>query len=137
MWHRFKNLVISLKTYDALSPDLRIRRQVNQSLQRRPRMDCTQWFESFYQSQGVLYSVADFAYQHLANYSGLEFGRVLPTDRLHEDLHWTQVCWFDWETSLSDDFWQQFGVDISGCLDEPNFHTVKDLLLFLNQYIKD
>jgi hypothetical protein len=133
MWHRFKNLVISLKTYNALSPDLKVRRQVNQMLRQRPVMSCDQWFESFYQPQGILYSVASFAYKRLPNYSGLEFGRVLPTDRLNEDLHWTQVCWFDWELNLYDDFGQTFGVDISGCLDEFNLETVKDLLLFLNQ----
>lgn len=97
-------------------------------------MDCDQWFESFYQPQGILYSVSRFAYQHFPRYSGLEFGHVLPTDRLNEDLHWTQVCWFDWELSLYDDFLQAFGVDISGCLDEFNLETVKDLLLFLNQF---
>lgn len=102
-------------------------------LRQRPVMSCDQWFESFYQPQGILYSVASFAYKRLPNYSGLEFGRVLPTDRLNEDLHWTQVCWFDWELNLYDDFGQTFGVDISGCLDEFNLETVKDLLLFLNQ----
>lgn len=134
MWHRFKNLVVSLKTYDALSPDLKVRRQVNRSLEQRPSLNCDQWFEAFYQSQGILYPVASFAYQHLAQYSGLEFGRVLPTDRLNEDLCWTQVCWFDWELSLYDDFWQHFGVDISSCLDESSLDTVTDLILFLNQY---
>ncbi|MBF2051783.1 MAG: hypothetical protein EDM05_047600 [Leptolyngbya sp. IPPAS B-1204] len=132
MWHRFKNLVVSLKTYDALSPDLKVRRQVNRMLRQRPLLSLNQWFQSFYQPLGITYTVTDFAYVHLARYSGLELGRVLPTDRLDEDLHWTQVCWFDWQLNLYDDFWQQFGVDISDCWDESALLTIKDLMAFLN-----
>lgn len=134
MWHRFKNLVFSLKTYDALSPDLKVRRQVNRLLCQRAALDLEQWFQLFYQSQGITYAVAAFAYVHLPRYSGLKFERVLPTDRLDQDLCWTQVCWFDWEVRLYDDFWQQFGVDISECLDVSALLTVKDLMACLTQY---
>ena len=133
MWHRFKNVFYSLKTYDALSPDLKIRRQVNRLLQQRPALDCQQWFQTFYQPQGITYAVASFAYLHLAQYSGLEFGRVLPSDRLDEDLRWTQVCWFDWQCQLCEDFWQRFEVDISDRLDESMLPTVIDLISFLHQ----
>lgn len=134
MWHRFKNFVFSLKTYDTLSPDLKVRRQVNRALRQRPALEFEQWFQSFYQPRGITHAVATFAYRHLARYSGLEFNRVLPTDRLQEDLHWTQVCWFDWELHLYDDFWQQFGVDISEYLDEATMLTVIDLMAFLNHH---
>lgn len=134
MWHRLKNLVFSLKTYDALSPDLKVRRQVNRSLRQRPALNCEQWFQAFFQPQGITNTVASFAYTHLERYSGLEIGRVLPTDRLEQDLHWTQVCWFDWELHLYDDFWQQFGVDISDSLEESTLLTIKDLIAFLNRY---
>lgn len=134
MWHRFKNLVFSLQTYHALSPDLNVRRQVNQTLRQRPILHLDQWFQMFYQPQGIAYTVANFAYVHLANYSGLDFGRVLPSDRLNEDLHWSQICWFDWQVKLHEDFWQQFGVDISDCWDDSSLQTVKDLILLLNQY---
>jgi hypothetical protein len=132
MWHRFKNLVFSLKTYDALSPDLKMRQQVNRMLRQRPALNLEQWFESFYQPLGITYAVADFAYGHLAQYSGLEVGCLLPSDRLEDDLHWTQVCWFDWQLNLYDDFWQRFEVDISDCFDESALLTVKDLMAFLN-----
>lgn len=134
MWHRFKNLIFSLKTYDALSPDLELRRQINRSLRQRPALTVEQWFHSFYQPQGITYAVTTFAYEHLAQYSGLEFSRILPSDRLIEDLSWPQICWFDWEHNLYDDFWQQFGTDISDCFDESLLVTVKDVLLFLNQH---
>lgn len=132
MWHRFKNLVFSLKTYDALSPDLKVRRQINRWLQQRPALDLEQWFQAFYQPQGISYAITAFAYEHLARYSGLDIGRILPTDRLNEDLCWTQVCWFDWQTNLYDDFWQHFGIDLSDCLDEDALLTVKDLMAFLH-----
>lgn len=134
MWHRFKNLVFSLKTHDALSPDLQVRRQVSQLLRQRPDLHLDQWFGSFYQPAGITYAVAAFAYEHLARYSGLEFGRVLPSDRLEQDLRWTQICWFDWQLNLYDDFWQHFNVDISDCLDSADFLTVSDLITLLNQY---
>jgi hypothetical protein len=134
MWHRFKNLVFSLKAYDAMSPDLQRRRQVNRLLQQRPALDLQQWFAGFDQLQGIAYPIAAFAYEHLARYSGLEFARILPHDRLEQDLFWTQVCWFDWQLQLYDDFWQQFGVDLSDEWDESTLLTVQDLLVFLNQH---
>lgn len=134
MWQRFNNLVSSLQTYDALSPDLKLRRQVNRALRHRPLLDRAQWLTSWHQVHGILYPVAEFGYEHLARYSGLEFGRVLPTDRLQEDLHWTQICWHDWELSLFDDFLQHFGVDLSDHLDSATLLTVKDLLTFLNDF---
>jgi hypothetical protein len=135
MWHRCKNLIHSLKTYDALSPDLKLRRRVNRVLHQRPAMQLEQWFRTFYQPEGIAFSVANFAYIQLPIYSGLEFSHVLPSDRLNEDLHWTQVCWFDWQISLCDDFHQQFGVEISDDLDEATLFTVQDLIRFLNQAI--
>lgn len=107
---------------------------MSQTLRQRPILHLDQWFHTFYQSQGIAYSVANFAYVHLANYSGLEFGRVLPSDRLNEDLHWSQVCWFDWQHKLYEDFWHHFGVDISDCWDDSTVQTVKDLLVLLNHY---
>lgn len=134
MWQRFNNLVSSLQTYDALSPDLKVRQQVNRSLRKRPAMNRDQWLQSLHQAHGILYPVASFAYEHLSLYSGLDFGRILPSDRLHEDLCWTQVCWFDWELKLVDDFFQHFSVDISECLDQAALLTVQDLVVFLNHY---
>jgi hypothetical protein len=144
MWHRFNNLFSSLQAYDALSPDLRVRRQVNQALRQRPAMPPEQWFQTFFQPQGIPYTLVSFAYEHLARYSGLEFSRVLPDDRLNEDLQWTQVCWFDWEQHLCADFDQQFGTaigdqlseDLNQQLDQANLLTVRDLLALLNRYSK-
>jgi hypothetical protein len=133
MWHRLKNLFSSLKTYDALSPSVKVRRQVNRALRHRPALDVDAWFKSFYQLQGVAYPIVSFAYTHLEKYSGIQFSQVHPSDRLNEDLHWTQVCWFDWQLALCDDFYHCHGIDISDCLDELPLLTIEDLILFLDQ----
>lgn len=137
MWHRLKNFWFSLKSYDALSPDLKVRRQVNQALRQRPLLPIESWFQVFYQPHGIAYTIVDFTYVHLSRYSGIEFGRVLPDDRLDEDLHWSQVCWFDWQLHLFNDFWHHFGVDISDRLDLTALQTVKDLVIFLNHHGTD
>lgn len=135
MQNRFTNFLASLQTYGALSPDLKRRRQVSRRLRQRPALPLVAWFESFYQPQGVSQTVAQFAYEQLAAYSGLELGRVLPSDRLDADLYWTQVCWFDWELRLYEDFWQQFGVDISDSFDATACSTVQDLVVWLNRAV--
>lgn len=110
-----------------------MRQRVNRALCSRPALGADEWFETFYKSQGIAYPIAIFAYVCLGHCSGLEFGRVLPSDRLQEDLHWSQVCWFDWELSMCDGFYQQFGVDISDRLDEFEWSTVGELVAFLDQ----
>lgn len=133
MWHRLKNLFFSLNTYKTLSPDLKVRQRVNRTLSDRPALSSDQWFETFYRSQGIAQTVVSFAYRHLGLYSGLEISRVRPTDRLDADLHWTEVCWFDWEAQLCHDVQQQFSVDISDCLDDFQEFTIGELVTFLDQ----
>ncbi|MBF2003329.1 MAG: hypothetical protein IGS50_19830 [Synechococcales cyanobacterium C42_A2020_086] len=140
MWQRFNNFISSLTTYRALSPDLRVRRQVNQRLRRRPALSVEQWFETFYQPQGMTYSVVAFAYQQLPLYSGLDIARVLPDDHLYEDLCWAQVCWFDWQLNLCEDFCHHFGIEesdslaLSDCLEKTTLFTIRDLIALLNTY---
>jgi hypothetical protein len=136
MWHRLRNLFLSLNTYQALSPDLRVRQQVNRALSNRPVLNSDQWFETFYQSQGVAPGVGLFAYRHLEQYSGIEMGRVWPTDRLNEDLCWIAVCWFDWERRLCHDISQQLGVDLSECLEDWNGSTIGELVVLMDQAFK-
>ncbi len=132
MWNPFSNILASLQTYGDLTPDLKLRQQVTRKLCQRPDLTLETWFESFYQPQGVSHAVASFAYEHLAQYSGLEVGRLLPDDRLEADLTWTEICWFDWDLRLYEDFWQQFGVDISDAFDPTLLSTVEDLVVWLN-----
>ncbi len=134
MWNPFSNFLASLQTYGDLSPDLKLRRQVNRKLRQRPALTLETWFEAYYQPQGVSLAIAQFAYGRLAAYSGLELSRSLPDDRL-ADLNWAQVCWFDWELRLYEDFWQQFKIDLSEDFDPTKLATVKDLIISLNAYL--
>ena len=134
MWHRLKNLFFNLRAYNDLSPDLRVRQQVNRSLRDRPLLRQDEWFAQFYKAQGIAYPIAAFAYTHLEKYSGLSLGSILPTDRLEEELRWTEVCWFDWEQALCEDFYACFKVEIDDCLDFSSLRTIEDLILSLNRY---
>ncbi len=133
MWHRFKNLFFSLKNYDTLSPDVTVRRQVKRSLRHRPTLESREWFECFCKSRQVAYPVVNFLYTRLETYSGIELGKLLPSDRLEEDLHWTDLCDFDWQIILCDDFMQQFNVDMTHCLEDFSPNTIDDLVLLLHQ----
>ncbi|MBF2027887.1 MAG: hypothetical protein IGS48_14175 [Oscillatoriales cyanobacterium C42_A2020_001] len=135
MWRSLKNFIFSLWTYSDLSPDLRMRRHVNKVLRSRPNLVATEWHQTCWQSSEVSPPVSTFVYQKMQEYSGLEFGRVRPSDRLNEDLHLPLVCWFDWELSFCEAFWQAFGVDLQAEFDLEQFTTVEDLVLFLNQQL--
>ncbi|MEO1146122.1 MAG: hypothetical protein AAFY26_11060 [Cyanobacteria bacterium J06638_22] len=81
-------------------------------------------------------AVIKFAHDYLGKYSGIEFGRTLPDDRLEDDLYWTHICWFDWTLSLCDDFQTEFGIDLSGELSNLPITTVGALLRFLEKHWK-
>lgn len=135
MWRKLKNLFLSLKTYHALSPSLGVRYQVNRTLLERPALTTTEWFEKLWQPYGVSVEVAVFVYTYLAKYSGLQFGRVLPSDRLDEDLRWSLVCWFDWNETLCKDFWNYFGIRIQDQFELFTISTVEELVLFLDHQV--
>ena len=143
MWRTLTNLIFSLRTYRALSPDIQVRRRVNRMLRTRDPLNMDEWFERFWQapqsapqsSEKISKALVAFLYTHLARYTKLEIARVLPCDRLQEDLHLPTICWFDWEINLCDDFYQTFGVDISYSFDVSTLSTIEDLALFLNRQL--
>jgi hypothetical protein len=135
MWQRFKNLFINLTNHDVLSPDMAIRRQVRRALCHRPRLGLSEWFESFGKSRPIVYPVVSFLYHRLESYSGLELARLVPSDRLEEDLHWTAICGFDWQIALCDDFMQEFGVDMTQCAEDFSPKTVEELMMLLQQQL--
>jgi hypothetical protein len=135
MWRRLQNILTSLRTYADLSPDVQIRRQVNHALRDRSRLTTNQWFEIFWQPLQVARPITDFVYRYLPVYSGLDVGRLQPSDRLEEDLHLSLICWFDWHLSLCQDLWDCFGVDLSDRIDTVSLETVQDFVLFLHNSI--
>ena len=135
MWRQLKNLVMHLQTYPALSPDLGERQVVNRHLKTRPPLSAQEWYIRYWTPPAVprpmSSSVIEFAYKHLKTYSGLDSGRLQPQDRLVEDLQFPLVCWFDWGLTLCDDFYEQFGIDLTETFDETQFRTLADLIAYL------
>jgi hypothetical protein len=140
MWHPLRNFVNSLTTYMALSPDMVARQRVNQWLRSRPLLTSNEWFIRYWTPPAVPRALPqpliDFAYSHLAAYSGLDIGRIQPTDHLIDDLAFPAVCWFDWGLTLCEDFYQTFGLDISEDFDETQFVTCADLVHYLCQQLQ-
>lgn len=132
MWRRLKNFLFSVSTYTDLGPDVKIRRLVNQALRHRAALTLDDWFDCFWRQKGVARSVVAFVYIYLEKYSGLPMARVRPSDRLDGDLHFSLICWFDWQLNLCEDFLQCFGVDISDRLDVRRLSTVEEFVAFLN-----
>jgi hypothetical protein len=136
MWRQFNNYVNSVQTYNDLSPDVQVRHQVNQWLRsHRNPLTLHAWCHEFSRATGSRQPLLVFIYQAFSTYSGIDFSCVRPGDRLIEDLQLPLVCWFDWAHTFCDDFIRQFGVDLSGRFDEAHFHTVADLVIFLNEQI--
>jgi hypothetical protein len=135
MWRSLKNFLYSFWTYSDLSPDLSMRRSVKRFLRQRSLLNQREWYARFWQGADIPESVSDFVYTHMSQYTGLEFGRVIPADRLNADLHLPLICWFDWEASFCQDFLDSFGIDLSDRFDSDTLTTVQDLVLFLKHQL--
>jgi hypothetical protein len=139
MWQRLNNTLISVQSYSTLSPSIQVRRQVNRALRDRPTLTSEEWAKEWAKichQDGIARALGLFVYTHLQRYSGIEFGKVRLSDRLNEDLQWTEICWFDWDLALCDDFQQFFGVDISEYSDQLDLPTVGELVAFLHRQLE-
>jgi hypothetical protein len=92
------------------------RRQVNAALANRPRLSKQEWYDQFWNREGLPRDVVDFIYEKFSGYSGIDFGLVRPADTLEGDLQFRAVCYGDWDLDLFDDVKDAFGVDIRGCV---------------------
>ena len=135
MWRRLKNIFHSFRTYADLTPDIQTRQRINRLLNDRPGLSQQEWYLQFWKGQNISEDLAGFIYERMPTYSGLDFSRVQPGDRLNADLQLPLVCWFDWHISFCEDFMQVFGIDLSNHFDPDSLTTVADLLLFLNQQV--
>jgi hypothetical protein len=138
MWQSAINYFRSFQTYRDLSPDAGIRRQVNVQLRERSSLSLEEWSRLFPQvlSSDLSKQLLAFIYAKFPDYSGLEVGRLRPSDRLIQDLQLPLVCWFDWPHQLCDDFYETFQVDIIEEFDESMLETVGDLVWFLHQRLQ-
>ncbi|NEP63346.1 MAG: hypothetical protein F6K31_41670 [Symploca sp. SIO2G7] len=132
-WRKATNYIRSVQAYGYMSPDLAMRHRVNQFLrQHRQPLSPDDWCNECHRVTQSQRAVPLFLYHALAAYSGIEFNRVRPHDRLVDDLQFPLVCWFDWSTRLCNDVISQFEIDISECFDETRCETVADLIAFLD-----
>lgn len=135
MWRELNNAVLNIRTYADLSPDLGVRRRIYQGWRSRPKRTLDDWYRSFWQPLSISQDLSTFIYQQIEAYSGLPAAKITPADRLIEDLQLPLVCWFDWECDLCEDFRDRFGVEICDRLDMGMLHTVRDLVIFLDQQL--
>ncbi|MGI0492098.1 hypothetical protein ACN4EG_09815 [Alkalinema pantanalense CENA528] len=133
MWRKFNNWWQAIRTYPDMRPDLQLRRKINKTLRDRSAYGSHDWYRCFWEPLGIKPELAQFLYSKLETYSGLEAARLLPSDRLIEDLHIPLVCWYDWEWDLCEEFEGQFGVELCPTFDLNELKTLKDLFLCLNQ----
>ena len=136
MWRRTQNLFHSFVAHGVLSPDIVLRCQVNRQLRHRLSLEANEWFETFWAKEAISPDLVAFVYSSIPRYSGLNVARLKPGDRLEADLFWTQVCWFDWEMDLYDDFLERFGKDISEEFDFGQVGTLHDLMHSLDWYLE-
>ena len=140
--HEIRNRWQALTAYSDMSPDLKLRRRVNRSLLDRPEYAVNEWHQRFWRPLGIRFEVVEFVYRSLAESSGLAVGRLVPSDRMVTDLQLPLICWFDWEMTCMEAFWQQFDptgiamrdsdMNDDSC-DPTTFETLNDWMIFLNQ----
>lgn len=151
--HEIRNKWQALRAYSDMSPDLKLRRQVNRSLLDRPEYAVNEWHQRFWRPLGIRFEVVEFVYRSLSESSGLVVGRLVPSDRMVTDLQLPLICWFDWEMTCMEAFWQQFDpvgsvvkpiethdsdtisssdINDDSC-DPTTFETLNDWMVFLNQ----
>ncbi len=157
MIEQLDNWLSSISTYADMSPDLAIRAQVNLRMKAhaRPALGISDWCQLFLTHLSSIGNVTTdtaafshaatgssdtrrvlcFVYQKFGQYSGIDFSRVCPDDRLNGDLHFALVCWFDWTIAFCEDFLEQFGIDLSDCFDEDEFDTIGELAAFLVEQV--
>jgi hypothetical protein len=135
MWRWLRNFLYSFWTYADLSPDIQLRQRVTQVIRRRSNLSVTEWYQTHWQPLAIPRPISDFVYTQMQNYSGLEFGRIQPSDRLDDDLHLSLICWFDWELTFCESFLEMFEIDLTNQFNPDDFDTVQDLMLFLNKQL--
>jgi hypothetical protein len=90
------------------APNASARSAVMAMLSGRNSLPMDRLYEVHWQPLGAPRDDVEFVYRALAGYSGLDFGRVLPSDALR-DLRFEEVCWSDWTLDFREDL-RRFGM---------------------------
>jgi hypothetical protein len=133
---QLQNRWMDLNAYPDMRPDYKIRQQVNRSHAQRPLYSAVEWHQRFWYPLGIQRLLSEFVYELLTECSGLEIGRLLPSDRLMQDLQLPLVCWFDWEMVWTEQFGTRFGLETDWILDIAEFETLEELMVALDCLLK-
>ncbi len=102
-------------------------------LENREPLSIVDWHRKWWEPLGVKKDVSDFVYKNLESYLGIEAAKVIPSDRLIDDLHFDKLGWPRWDADLRDDFEEQFTVDL---FKNPGINkeskTFQEFVCFLN-----
>ena len=118
-----------------LIPRLAARRRIRARLAVRSPKTIESWLDEVWSRDRVPEAIVRFVYEHLAAYSGLDFSRVRPQDRLVEDLDFAHVTYKDWEFDLAEDFESRFGVSVRD-FPAATLNTVDDWVRFLTNVLR-
>jgi hypothetical protein len=133
---QLQNRWMDLNAYPDMRPDYRMRQQVKRSHADRPLYSVVEWHQRFWYPLGVQRLLSEFVYELLGECSGLEVGRLLPSDRLMQDLQLPLVCWFDWEMVWTEQFGTRFELETDWILDIGEFETLEELMVALDRLLK-
>lgn len=133
---QLQNRWMDLNAYPDMRPDYKIRQQVNRKHADRSLYNSVEWHQRFWYPLGIQRLLSEFVYELLGECSGLEVGRLLPSDRLMVELQLPLVCWFDWEMVWTEQFITRFELQTDWILDIAEFETLEELMLALDSLLK-
>jgi hypothetical protein len=133
---QLQNRWMDLNAYPDMRPDYRVRQQVKRSHADRSLYSAVEWHQRFWYPLGVQRLLSEFVYELLGECSGLDVGRLLPSDRLMQDLQLPLVCWFDWEMVWTEQFVHRFELETDWVLDIGEFETLEELMVALDRLLK-
>jgi hypothetical protein len=109
---------------------LRTRARVRRALAHRRAPESLEWYERIWKPRAISPQTAEFVRERFSRYSGIDFTKVLPSDRVCEDLGFPHVTYGDWDLDLIEEFESAFGVRLN-LTDVAKLRTVEDWMSFL------
>jgi hypothetical protein len=109
------------------------RHAVRAFLANREALPFADWHRQLWHQRNISEAASAFVYEHFGKYSGLDFARVRPEDRLAEELRFSTTTYGDWDLDLYEEFQQVFGIDLRRTPAPKDLSTVEDWLRYLDR----
>jgi hypothetical protein len=103
--------------------------RVSARLEERENLTSEHWFQRWWKERGISKEVTDFLYEHAPDYFTFEIGRVVPSDRLREDLELKYTGYIDWDMDLWRDYRRTFNRKLGK--DPAEIRTIEDFINWL------